>query len=548
MVLEVSLEGTTARAIAFPGFTGPLASGDEVMVNTTAVELGLGSGGVHFVLAGPHPPRAQGSGHLMKLRYTPLQCRWDGPEDPRHPQHGQIEAAENLAGAPVVILALHSQLMAAAAAAHRLRPGCRVVYIMTDGGALPLALSDSVRALRARGLLAATVTAGEAFGGDVEAVNLYSGLLLARWLLAAELLVVGVGPGVVGTATRFGHSGILVGEAVNAVAALGGRPVVAPRIMERDPRPRHQGVSHHTLTALGRVALAPAQVTVPADPRASQWVRAIEAAGPVHHRVEVLDGEVALTALEEQHLEPRVMGRGPGEEPVFFRAVGAAVRCALRPGDAGDPGGDIADAAADHDHRQISVADTHGDTPFGDQPMAENEQAFLQERQIARRPVYQGRRIALWVDTVDIPDGTTATREVVTHPGAVAIVARTARGVVLVRQFRHAPGEVLWEVPAGGLAPSEDPLVAARRELEEETGYRAAHWRALGWGFTTPGFTDERMYFYLAEDLTAGATHWDPDERLVVREIPWPAALDAARAGRLRDMKTVYALLRAGQT
>ncbi len=545
-VLEVSVDGVAARAIAYPGFTGPLAPGDEVIVNTTAVELGLGSGGVHFVLQGPRLPPGRGSGHLMKLRYTPLQICWDGPEDPDHPQHGRVETLDGLGGAPVVILALHSQLMAAVATAHRLSPGVRVVYVMTDGGALPVALSDSVRALRERGLLAATVSVGEAFGGDLEAVNLYSGLLLARWLAGGDLIVVGVGPGVVGTGTPLGHSGVKVGEAVNAVAALGGRAVVAPRIMVRDPRRRHQGVSHHTLAALGRVALAPAEVAVPLDPDADRWVEAIRGAGgAVTHRIRVLDGEVAIAALEEQNLEPRVMGRSVQEEPAFFRAVGAAVRCALGPGDGGEPGGDVPDPAADHDDPELHPSDAHGDAPFGDQPMAEGERACFEERRVEHRRVYAGRRIALWVDTVEIPGGGSATRDVVVHPGAVAVVARTARGVILVRQFRHAPAEMLWEVPAGGLSPGEDPFAAARRELEEETGYRAARWRDLGYGFTTPGFTDERMYFYLAEDLRPGPTRWDADERLEVREIPWEDAVAAARAGRLHDMKTVYALLRA---
>ena len=123
------------------------------------------------------------------------------------------------------------------------RPGTRVVYVMTDQGALPLAFSRSVAELRAADLLAGTVTVGQAFGGDLEAVTVHSGLLAAALALDADVVVVTQGPGNLGTGTRWGFSGVAAGEAVNAAATLGGRPVGALRISGADPRPRHRGVS-----------------------------------------------------------------------------------------------------------------------------------------------------------------------------------------------------------------------------------------------------------------------------------------------------------------
>src|SRR5712691_5048278 len=143
-------------------------------------------------------------------------------------------------------------------------PRPRACYIMLDGGALPAWFSRTIPALREIGWLAGTVSVGQAFGGDLEAVSLHSGLLAARHVLGAELAVVSQGPGNLGTGTRWGFSGVASGEAVNAAAVLHGRPVASLRISEADARERHRGISHHSLTSYGRVALARADVVVPA--------------------------------------------------------------------------------------------------------------------------------------------------------------------------------------------------------------------------------------------------------------------------------------------
>ncbi|HWG94268.1 MAG TPA: DUF3866 family protein [Mycobacteriales bacterium] len=269
--LDVALEaGGTARALAYPALVGDPAPGDAVLVSTTATDLGLGTGGYALVVALPDrlPPDRSGPGHLVKARYTPLQAVVLGADEPDAPTHALVADDRPLPGTPVVVADLHSSLPAVLAGVLDARPGTRVAYVMTDGGALPLWFSRTAAALvsgEAPGRLAGTVTVGQAFGGDLEAVTLHSGLLAAVRVLEADVVVVAQGPGNLGTGTAWGFSGVAAGEAVNAAAVVGGRPVAVLRLSEADPRPRHRGVSHHSLTAYGRVALAPADVVVPAS-------------------------------------------------------------------------------------------------------------------------------------------------------------------------------------------------------------------------------------------------------------------------------------------
>lgn len=270
------------RAYVLTQLIGPVAVGDWVVVNTTAVDLGLGTGGwdvVHWNLA-RESWSEPGGGHVMKLRYTSLQVD-TGVE---------AEEASDLAGKPVVACDLHSQLAPVAAGFATAAPGKRLSYVMTDSAALPLALSDLVADLVDRGLLAETITSGQAFGGQREAVNLHSALAVAT----GDAVVVAPGPGVVGTGTRLGFSGLEVAVVVDAVAKLGGRPVVAVRWSDADPRARHRGQSHHTTTSL-ELASHQALVPTPAD----GW------AGP-----DV--GDVTT------------MGRTQAEDPGFFRYAAAA--------------------------------------------------------------------------------------------------------------------------------------------------------------------------------------------------------------------------------
>ncbi len=325
--LEVALGGSLARALNYVPLTGPAAGGDRVVLNTTAVELGLGSGGYHFVCLNLQSPEAAlaGEGHIMKLRYTPGQLRVLAVEEETSPHHALMTGAVSLDGLVVLVAELHSQLAPAVLTLQKEKPGVRLAYLMTDGGALPAWFSTTARRLRELGLLQSVITCGHAFGGDLEAVNVYSGLLAARHVVSAEAAIVAMGPGVAGTGTPFGYSGIEAGDNINRVYALGGRPVAVPRISFADQRERHRGLSHHTITALGRVALAPADLPLPLLPakHQSRLEEQVSTAGLAdRHRVFYVEG--SLDHLRESGLSLSTMGRGLEEDPAFFLAVAAA--------------------------------------------------------------------------------------------------------------------------------------------------------------------------------------------------------------------------------
>lgn len=303
---RIEVDGTPC--VAYPRLTGDVAEGDEVLVNVQARELGLGSGGFDVVHAnltrglglGPEP-----DAHVMVLPYTPLQFAT------RHIEEGGSLGAD-LAAMPVVCCTLHSQLAPVCAGLD----GARVAYVQLDGGALPVSLSDTVRALKARKLLEAAVGVGPCFGGDVQAVGVPSALAWA----ASEgfaAVVCAVGPGIVGTGSALGHGGVATAEAANAARALGGTPILAVRVSFGDSRERHQGVSHHTRAVLDLCLGAPAVA----------WPAGLDAPEGIAPRqeVDVSDWREACEGLPLEH-----MGRGPDDDPWFFAAAFAAGRLATR--------------------------------------------------------------------------------------------------------------------------------------------------------------------------------------------------------------------------
>jgi hypothetical protein len=327
--LAVEVEGAEARAIAYPAITGPTAPGDVVLLNTTAVALGLGSGGSHVVIGveGRESGEAVGPAHLMKLRYTPDQVQVQGVEEESSPHHETMAGADALDAIPVLWLALHSMLGPAAAGA--VAAGAeRVVYVMTDGAALPVALSRLVATLRGGDLVQGVVTAGQSFGGDLEAVTTFSGLLAARHVAGADVILVGDGPGNTGSRTRWGASNVGSAMSLNAAAILGGRPVAGLRISFADPRPEHRAVSHHSITALSRVAMTSVHVAVPvienAERRSEVWDALRSARLEERHQLVEVGGEVALAHLRGLGITPDSMGRTPADDPECFLASGAA--------------------------------------------------------------------------------------------------------------------------------------------------------------------------------------------------------------------------------
>jgi len=330
--LDVALEQSpdiVVRALAYCDLVGTPVMADRVLLNTTALDLDLGTGGYALVVAIPDrlPPDEPGSGHLVKARYTPLQQTVLGVDEQESPHHHLLRDADDLAGLPVVVADLHSALPAIVAGLLLDRPRTRVAYVATDGGALPLAFSRTVTALREAGWLAGSVTVGQAFGGDLEAVTVHNGLLAARYVLDAEVVVVAQGPGNLGTGTRWGFSGVAAGEAINATAALNGRPVASLRVSSADQRERHYGISHHSLTAYGRVALAPADVPVPDLPEAFGATVASQAEQlGGRHRLVSIDVRGLLQALETSPVSLSTMGRGLQEDAAAFLAAAAAGR------------------------------------------------------------------------------------------------------------------------------------------------------------------------------------------------------------------------------
>ena len=361
----VTVDGASVRALAYPALVGSPRVGDRVLLNVTALEAGLGTGGYAFVVAIPDrlPTDPDITGHVVKSRYTPVQVMTESADEQGSKYHELLESADSLDGMPVVVADLHSALpailaglfsagvtafpapatdekdpsRAKAAGLPRVAGDAgfprvagdaglpRVAYVMTDGGALPAWFSRTIAGLREAGWLAATITTGQSFGGDLEAVTVHSGLLAARHAVGADVAIVAQGPGNLGTGTKWGYSGVAAGEAVNAVAALSGRPVASLRISFADPRERHQGVSHHSRTAYGQVALASADVVIPALPE-PQATRVASDAAPLANRhtlVSVpLDG--LAEALRATPVPLSSMGRSLDEDMEYFLAAAAA--------------------------------------------------------------------------------------------------------------------------------------------------------------------------------------------------------------------------------
>jgi hypothetical protein len=301
------LEVDGRPCIAYPRLTGAVALGDDVIVNTQGRELELGSGGfdvLYVNLTRGLDLRPNSEAHVMKLPYTPAQAAV---------RHVEEEASlpSSLAGLPVVCCSLHSQVAPVCAA---LGTEASVAYVQLAGGALPVPLSDAVRQLRAGGYLDVSVSVGSCLEGEVECVSAASALLWAA-AHAYDVAVCALGPGIVGTGSRFGHGGLVAAEAANVAAALGGVPVLAVRASEQDERGRHLGVSHHTLAVLD---LCLGSVVVP-------WPGGYEVPDELEQteEVDVIGWEENCAAVPLSH-----MGRSAHDDPLFFAAAYAAGRAA----------------------------------------------------------------------------------------------------------------------------------------------------------------------------------------------------------------------------
>ncbi|MCS6710667.1 DUF3866 family protein [Brachybacterium sp. EF45031] len=352
-------------ALAYTDLVGEPAEGEVVLLNTNALRRGLGTGGDALVVArpdaDPEPPTA--AGHLVKARYSPLQVMVDAVDEPGTDAHEVLTRQESLEGMPVVVADLHSALPAVVAGILATSPGARIVHLHTDAAALPGAYSRTAAQLRDAGLMAATVTVGQSFGGDAEAVTIHSGLLAARHVLRADVVVAVQGPGNLGSGTPWGFSGMQAAECLHAAAALGGRSIAALRVSQADPRERHRGLSHHSATVLGRAVFCPVDIPLPtagagsvsgdaaerpqsrdtSGPRpgnavfralireqVNSAVVAVAAGRGVDHRVHDVGDDGLLAALEALPVRLSTMGRGLAQEPESFVTAAAAGRFAAR--------------------------------------------------------------------------------------------------------------------------------------------------------------------------------------------------------------------------
>jgi hypothetical protein len=337
--LTVRVGDEDRRAWVDMGLMGEVAEGDEVVVNTEAADLGLGSGGFDIVHAnltrGLDSAGPGGGPHVMKLNYTSLQHSVDPAELPDGGSAAAGDGAERVAP-PVLVLPLHGHLAPGAWAASEARPGIRLGYVQTAGGSLPGSFSRDVAELRERGLLAGHVTAGAAYGGEHEAVTVLGALDAGARRLGWDAILCGPGPGILGSATLYGHGGMAALENAHAALALGLPTLVSPRLSASDPRERHRGLSHHTETVL-ELLLASVRVPVPEIDLAG-WptgegggavdmpsvLDALHRVSDDRHDVEV--EPIDLDAYRSSGLPTETMGRTLAEDPLFFAAPLAAGR------------------------------------------------------------------------------------------------------------------------------------------------------------------------------------------------------------------------------
>jgi hypothetical protein len=340
--LAVEVDGERRPAWADTALLGEMREGDEVVVNVAALDLGLGSGGfdvVHVNLTRGLEGGGGGDEHVIKLNYTSLQHPVDPIETDAFLSPAMREKGTHRSGrpaVPVLVLPLHGHLAPAAWAAAQAEPELKLGYVQTGGGALPGSLSRDVAELRERGLLCGHVTAAPAYGGEHEAVSVAGALDAAGARLGWDAVLAGPGPGIIGSETRLGHGGIAALDTAHAALALGMPTLLSPRLSSADPRERHRGASHHTLTAMS-LLLAGVEVPVPekeAGASSSHVGTALaeavatlaEAAGRRHR---LREEPVDLAGYAASGLPARTMGRGIEEDPLFFAAplaAGAALR------------------------------------------------------------------------------------------------------------------------------------------------------------------------------------------------------------------------------
>lgn len=323
-------EKERCKAVNYNNITGIINIGDQVVVNTTAVELGLGTGGYHFVVLNlkyldkdMNNIYDNNIGHIMKMRYTPFQIKTFCAEEQISPYHESINKFESLSGLPVIIIPLHSLLAPLSITYKNLFPKKKIAYIMSEGGSLALDFSDLVRNLISEGYIDNTITFGNAFGGDYETVNIFSALAVANEVINADLVIVGMGPGIVGTSTKYGFSGVENAFIEKAVRILKGKSIIVPRVSFADTRKRHLGISHHSITLLTELITDPIELALPNIDYLQNQIDKNNLFN--RHKLDFYSIDRVKTILEESKFTFNSMGRALKDDPLFFITAGLAV-------------------------------------------------------------------------------------------------------------------------------------------------------------------------------------------------------------------------------
>lgn len=332
--IEVEIEGVKAKAVNYTTLTGNIDVGDKVVLNTTAVDLNLGTGGQHFVIHNKKNTNKdiEGRGHIMKLRYTPMQLSCLATEEQDSPYHNDINSFTSLDGKVFIVGTLHSMLAPIAATIKYLKPELSINYIMTDSGALPIQFSKTVRYLKEKEIIDNTITVGHSFGGDFECINVYTGIITAKEVLDSDITIITMGPGIVGSGTKYGFSGIEQGYIVDAINTLGGKSIVVPRISFRDTRNRHKGLSHHSITVLDEIIKTKTNLILPKlDTKRKEFIKKQLNDTEIgnKHDITYEDGSSIKEALDKYNLKITTMGRGYEEDKEFFTTLGAVGRGAI---------------------------------------------------------------------------------------------------------------------------------------------------------------------------------------------------------------------------
>lgn len=324
-------EGDVVPALAYTDLVGDVNVGDYIRIDCSALAKSLGTGGFAMTLSTENlPADSLPDGHIVKARYTPYQQMVLAVEEEVSAHRHIIEQADTLGGSPVIIADLHSAVPAIATAIKSSDPQARIVYVMDDTAALPLAFSRAVNTLKKTGTIALTVTSGQSYGGDIEAASMPSALLAAVSVAHADYTIVAQGPGNLGTGTPFGFSGTAVANTIHITRALDGIPLPVIRASQADLRAEHRGISHHSLTTLTRLTLIsatiplvnPDSLAVPQDVE-DKYVNGI-ARLRQQHDVQFVDSTLCRAALADSPVKLSTMGRSLADDELAFTSAAAA--------------------------------------------------------------------------------------------------------------------------------------------------------------------------------------------------------------------------------